>query len=215
MPALKPMKNFIKSTLENDKKMFGCVIMASGFGTRFGGNKLMAELGGKPLIKWILDTTEGVFDYRVVVTRNQDVRDLCEQCGARVILHNAPGRNDTVRIGLEPVADMLNYCFFVPADQPFISRETFLHMIEAAKRDEQCILRSAYGDVAGAPVCFPKWTFEELLNLPEKKGGNYVVKNHEECVKCIQVSKKEELFDIDTKEDLQNAMRTVYNSGIK
>ena len=28
----------------------GCVIMASGLGTRFGGNKLMADFDGQPLI---------------------------------------------------------------------------------------------------------------------------------------------------------------------
>ena len=32
----------------------GCVIMASGMGKRFGGNKLMADFGGKPMICRIL-----------------------------------------------------------------------------------------------------------------------------------------------------------------
>ena len=49
----------------------GCVIMASGLGRRFGGNKLLAELGGKPLLQWVLDATQGMFGCRrVVVTRH-------------------------------------------------------------------------------------------------------------------------------------------------
>ena len=34
----------------------GCVIMASGTGQRFGGNKLLADFGGRPLISCILKT---------------------------------------------------------------------------------------------------------------------------------------------------------------
>ena len=39
----------------------GCVIMASGLGKRFGGNKLLARLKGRPLIQYALDATEGIF----------------------------------------------------------------------------------------------------------------------------------------------------------
>ena len=39
----------------------GCVIMASGLGIRFGGNKLMADFCGKPMITQILDATEDLF----------------------------------------------------------------------------------------------------------------------------------------------------------
>ena len=37
-----------------------CVIMASGLGRRFGGNKLMADFCGQPMVCRILDATEGV-----------------------------------------------------------------------------------------------------------------------------------------------------------
>ena len=40
----------------------GCVIMASGLGKRFGGNKLMADFHGKPMIQRSLNATEGLFD---------------------------------------------------------------------------------------------------------------------------------------------------------
>ena len=55
----------------------GCVIMASGMGTRFGGNKLMADFGGAPMIARILQATDGLFARRVVVTRHADVAAFC------------------------------------------------------------------------------------------------------------------------------------------
>ena len=83
---------------ENGKT--GLVIMASGLGKRFGGNKLMEILDDKPLIKWIIDTTSDLFDKRVVVTRNKEVKALCDEINLECILHELPNRNDTVRLGL-------------------------------------------------------------------------------------------------------------------
>ena len=81
----------------------GCVIMASGMGKRFGGNKLMADFGGQPMIARILAATGGLFARRVVVTRHGDVAEYCRKQGAEVIAHDLPHRNDTVRLGLDAV----------------------------------------------------------------------------------------------------------------
>ena len=53
--------------------------MASGMGTRFGGNKLMAKLNGIPLIQYVIQATESRFEQRVVVTRHNDVTKLCHE----------------------------------------------------------------------------------------------------------------------------------------
>ena len=84
----------------------GCVIMASGLGKRFGGNKLMADFHGKPMIQRALDATEGLFSRRVVVTRHESVAELCWAQNVEVVLHDLPGRNDTVRLGLEALGDV-------------------------------------------------------------------------------------------------------------
>ena len=34
----------------------GCVLMASGFGRRFGSNKLLAPAGGVPLVRRAMET---------------------------------------------------------------------------------------------------------------------------------------------------------------
>ena len=57
----------------------GCVIMASGLGKRFGGNKLMADFHGKPLLQSALEATDGLFAKRVVVTRHESVAALCRE----------------------------------------------------------------------------------------------------------------------------------------
>ena len=179
----------------------GCVIMASGFGKRFGGNKLMADFDGKPLICHILDATEGIFNQRVVVTRYEDIAEICKKRGTNVILHDQPHRSDTVRLGLRALQG-IDRCMFVPADQPLQKRETICSLCLASANGSDLIWRTAYEETQGAPVIFPEWAFEDLLNLPEGKGGNVVIKKYPERVHTVNVRDKYELKDVDSPEDL-------------
>ena len=55
----------------------GCVIMASGEGKRFGSNKMLADIYGKPLIARTIDSVPRGFDV-VVSTRWPEVAQICE-----------------------------------------------------------------------------------------------------------------------------------------
>ena len=180
----------------------GCVIMASGLGKRFGGNKLMADFHGKPMIQRTLDATEGLFTRRVVVTRHESVAALCREQGVEVVLHDLPGRNDTVRLGLEALGEV-DCCMFLPGDQPLLRRETVALLLENRKENPNSILRLAYEDTEGSPVLFPSWAFPELRNLPEGKGGGFVIKNHPHDVLRIFTANPFELADADTPETLE------------
>lgn len=180
----------------------GCVIMASGLGKRFGGNKLMEDFDGQPMICRIFDATEGIFGRRIVVTRNTDIFKLCGEKNIRAILHELPYRSDTVRLGLEAVEDGVKCCMFCQSDQPLLSKATIYKLAIAADKNPDFIWRLKFGDRLGAPIIFPKWAFCELKSLPEGKGGNVVVKNHPEMVKYVEAESEGELMDVDTKEDL-------------
>ena len=180
----------------------GCVIMASGLGKRFGGNKLLADLHGKPMIQRALDATEGLFTRRVVVTRHEAVAVLCRQQNVEVVLHDLPHRSDTVRLGLEALGDP-DCCMFLPGDQPLLRKETAAMLLEAWKENPGSIVRPAFEDTEGSPVLFPAWAFPELKSLPEGKGGGFVIKNHPQEVLRVSVADPFELADADTPETLE------------
>lgn len=175
--------------------------MASGMGTRFGGNKLMAKLNGTPLIQYVIQATENLFEKRVVVTRHDEVAKVCHALGAEAVLHSKPHRNDTVRLGMDATNECDTVTFF-QADQPLISPRTITALLCATENNPEYIWRANFEGAPGAPVLFPSWAFDELRTLPSGKGGGYVAKQHEELVRCIEVSSKWELFDVDTLEDL-------------
>lgn len=184
----------------------GCVIMASGLGKRFGSNKLLADFHGKPMIQQILDATEGIFAQRVVVTRTPEVADLCEKRGIRTVLHNQPHRSDTVRLGLEAMPE-IERCMFTPADQPLLHTDTVAALALASTNEPDSIWRPVCEGVHGSPVVFPKWSFEELMHLPEGKGGGVVIKKYPERLRTVTVQDIYELKDVDCPEDLEELLK--------
>lgn len=276
---------------DNRTLKHGCIVMASGVGARFGGNKLMAELCDAPLVGHVVRATDGLFSRRVVVTRHADVAALCETLGAQVILHDEPCRNDTVRLGMEAM-DGCDTVTFVQGDQPLIRQVSIVALLRAAERDAagvarrnaagrgvadvvgcdvvgaaladtaeggvaedyateldavacdvdaagcdaaesdvagaakhdavgcnaaessvERIWRTSFEGVPGAPVLFPSWAFDELRSLPRGKGGGFVAKTHAECVRTIEVSSEWELFDVDTRDDLEQLQTHVARCG--
>lgn len=102
-----------------------CIIMASGMSKRFGHNKLTADFNGKTLIENAISESRFVnFKDRIVVTRHNDVADICRHENIHFIKHDMPYRNDMIRIG---VTHIINNSYsggilFLPADQPLIKR---------------------------------------------------------------------------------------------
>ena len=186
----------------------GCVIMASGLGQRFGGNKLMADFRGKPLLEWILGTTDGLFANRVVVTRHKAVETLCHQREIPVILHDLPHRSDTIRLGLEAIGMSVSSCLFCPGDQPLLSRETLEVLLLSASANPETIWQLSYENVPSAPSLFPFWAFEELSSLPVGKGGSVLTKRYADWVRYVPAQSRYECFDVDTPENLAELLRS-------
>lgn len=179
----------------------GCVIMASGQGKRFGGNKLMAPFWGEPMIARILRVTEGIFSSRVVVTCHEDVAAFARGRGADVILHHLPYRSDTVRLGVDAMGQDVAGCVFCPGDQPLLTRQTLQALAQAAGQSPEYFWQVSGEAGVGMPVYFPRAWFDRLRALPQGKGGNVLLKEHPELVRFIPVQSRE-LQDVDTPEDL-------------
>lgn len=83
----------------------------------------------------------------------------------------------------------------------------------AAESSVARIWRTSFDGVPGAPVLFPSWAFDELRSLPRGKGGGFVAKAHAEYVRNIEVSSEWELFDVDTRDDLEQLQTHVARCG--
>ena len=82
--------------------MLGCVVMAAGRGVRFGGEKLLAELRGKPLLYYTLAALPPHWN-TVAVASSPAVLAYLARAGVRSVRNPAPekGVGGTIRLGTE------------------------------------------------------------------------------------------------------------------
>lgn len=206
--------------MSETSRPIGCVIMASGLARRFGSNKLLADFGGRPLLCRALDATDTPqLACRIVVTRSAEVETLCQTLGVACLRHALPGRNDTVRLGLEALLTLqpdLAGCIFLPGDQPLLQRETvealacaFVADTRTQKETERDIFRLVFQaendpePLVGSPVLFGCGYFSALRTLPEGKGGSVLLRRYPERVCNVFTADRAELLDADTPEALR------------
>ena len=177
----------------------GCCILASGRGVRFGGQKLLAPLGdGTVLGKTLAQVPEDLFRI-VVVTAADEV--------AEVVAPEGPLQSDSVRAGVRALGECAGI-LFCPGDQPFVSEASLRRMAEAFFAHPASPVRLAWKGEGRSPAIFPKRLFSALEGLSGDAGGGALLKARpDEAAATIPVeaAAEEELFDIDTAEDLARA----------
>lgn len=181
----------------------GCVVMAAGQGRRFGGGKLTADLEGRSLIRRTLKAVpRELFSAAAVVAGGGAVLELASSLGFLPVENERPelGLSRTVRLGLEALGECQGALFW-PGDQPLVRRETVLALTQRWRRDPETIAALGCRGVRGSPCIFPARLFPELLALTGDRGGSAVIRRHRELLVLVE-AEEEELWDVDTSEDL-------------
>ena len=178
------------------KYRLGCVVMAAGKGRRFGGQKLLAPLGGVPLLTRTLEgIPRGLFARVTVVVSDSEVAALCAAKGVDVVSYPGGPQSESVRRGVAAMAG-LDGCLFLPGDQPLCRSFGAL----AAAFTPELPVRLAHEGKPGSPVLVPAMYFSRLAALSGDVGGASLVKNA--SVRLVE-GNFEELLDADTPEALQ------------
>lgn len=181
----------------------GLVIMAAGAGTRFGGGKLLAVLGGLPLYARALDAVPPeTFEAVAVVTAIEPMLEAARRRGFLPVVNDRPqlGVSRTIRLGLEALGDC-DGVMFLAADQPLLRPETVALLAEAFTANPDKIVAPAAHGTRGGPCTFPAEFIPDLLALTGDRGGAGILKAHPDRVLLVEVP-PEELLDTDTPEAL-------------
>ena len=184
----------------------GCVFLASGRGKRFGGNKLLADCGGRPLCDLVFDRHPAeLFRQTVVVTRYPEVAVSAALRGFSVAedLGETDDVAATIRLGLAALRPGLDGCLFSVCDQPRLRAETVRALAAEFIAHRECIVAPAHDGRRGNPVFFPAALFGALAALPPGRGGGAVIAAHPELLRLVEVADPRELADADRPEELE------------
>ena len=181
----------------------GCVVLAAGSASRFGGNKLTAAVEGIALIRRALSAVPAERFSRVaVVTQYPEIRDLAEAFSFTPVWNDAPeaGVSRSIALGLGAIGDYPGALFLV-ADQPLLRRESVNALVTLWGEKPEGIAALGHRGVRGNPCLFPARLFPELLALTGDRGGAAVIRRHEDLLSLLEVDPRE-LQDADTPEAL-------------
>lgn len=185
----------------------GLILLASGQSSRFDGNKLTTELGGRPLAEWAIDTAEAAgFTRKIMVKRGDCFVPRTYRDWEVVVNNNAHyGLSTSIRAGVSAAKDCERVVIIL-ADMPFVSAGHLLRLANAA-----AVAFTRYPDGhKGCPAAFPSQDFPALLALDGDRGAASIAFPDEQL---FDASDPSSLADVDTRADLQNAATWIASDG--
>src|SRR3954464_10275436 len=190
-------------------RRIAAVILAAGRSTRMGGpNKLLAEIGGRPLVRM---AAEQALTSRarpvIVVTGHQ--RDKVEAAlqGLDVrTVHNpnfAEGLSTSVKTGLAAVPETADGAIVCLADMPQVTAPLIDKLVAAfdPERGALVVIPTIEGK-RGNPVVWARRFFPELMGLDGDVGARHLIGRYPEAVAEVALTDTAALVDVDTPDAL-------------
>ena len=185
------------------------VVLAAGRSTRMGAvNKLIAEIGGKPLVR--IAAEQALASHAkpvIVVTGHERERVEAALKGLAVrIVHNpdyADGLGGSLRAGIAAVPKEADGAIICLGDMPQVSSVLIDKLIAAfdPERGALVVMPSIDGR-RGNPVLWARRFFNDLMQIHGDIGARHLIGSYAEAVVEIPIADDAALIDVDTPESL-------------
>jgi molybdenum cofactor cytidylyltransferase len=197
-----------------DSRNVAAVILAAGRSTRMGGpNKLLAELGGKALVRIVTEQALASKAKDVIVVTGHQAEQV-EQAlqGLKVKFVRNPdfasGLASSVKAGIVAAPENADGAVVCLGDMPLISSDLIDRLIEAFAPDRGNLIAVPVSDGRrGNPVLWSRRFFNELMTLDGDIGARHLIAKHGEAVAEVPVEGHGAFLDIDTPQALEDAQR--------
>jgi molybdenum cofactor cytidylyltransferase len=190
-------------------RRIAAVVLAAGRSTRMGAvNKMIAEIGGKPLVRI---AAEQALASRaapvIVVTGHQRERIEAALAGLPVrFMHNpdyAEGLGTSLKAGIAAVPEDADGAIICLGDMPQVDAALIDRLIAAfdPERGALIVVPSIEGR-RGNPVVWSRRFFHELMAIQGDIGARHLIGQYAEAVAEVALAGDAALTDVDTPESL-------------
>ncbi|MBN9013478.1 MAG: molybdopterin-binding/glycosyltransferase family 2 protein, partial [Rhizobiales bacterium] len=188
-----------------DNAKVAAVVLAAGRSTRMGGpNKMLAQLGGKPLVRMVAEQALASKASPVIVVTGHQADEVEKAlAGLNVtFVRNADfasGLASSVKTGVGAVPTDAAGAMVCLGDMPLIEAKLIDKLIGAfsPERGSLIVVPTCDGR-RGNPVLWSRRFFGELMGLSGDIGGRHLVDHHSEAVVEVPVDGDGAFLDIDT-----------------
>lgn len=182
------------------------LLLAAGSSSRMrGGDKLLEQVGGEPLLTRIARAALAT-GAPVTVTLPPDrparTAALAGLPVARVTVPDpAQGMSASLAVGLGAIPPTRGILLLL-ADLPEITADDLRHLLSLWQQEPEAILRATAADgTPGHPVAFPPDLRDDLLTLRGDEGARAVLIRHRARLKTVPLPGTHATTDLDTPED--------------
>ncbi|WP_373503438.1 NTP transferase domain-containing protein [Aestuariivirga sp.] len=183
------------------------IVLAAGQSSRMGSNKLLADVGGLPMVRKTLDAVVGAADSIVVVTGRDADHIAAALHGLPVsFMHNpdfAHGLSTSLRRGLDALPADTDAAVIVLGDMPLVTPDVTRRLIAAySPAEHRSICVPVHGGARGNPVLWGRQHFEALKSLSGDRGARILFDQYADEVVEVAMPDSAVLTDVDTPEAL-------------
>ncbi len=190
-------------------RRIAAVVLAAGRSTRMGAvNKLIAEIGGKPLVRIAAEQALASQANPVIVVTGHE-REKVEAAldGLPVrLVHNpdyADGLGTSVRTGIGAVPQDADGAVICLGDMPQVDSALIDKLIAAFDPEQGAlVVVPSIDGRRGNPVLWSRRFFPDLMQIQGDIGARQLIGNYAEAVIEIPVADEATLIDVDTPESL-------------
>ncbi len=161
----------------------GALILAAGFGRRFGSDKRAHKLpDGRTLLAATCELYASVYTRLCVVLRPEDealaraIRALPGNPEIALAADASLGMGHSLAAGVRSISDNWRWASVALGDMPFVRAATLTSLLDAffAAAAEQ-IVQPTYQGTPGHPVTFPAACFADMARLEGDQGARAVL----------------------------------------
>jgi molybdenum cofactor cytidylyltransferase len=187
------------------------LLLAAGGARRFGSQKLVAPLDGRPLVLHAATTLAAATDTLVVVVGNDAsaVRGALADMEAQLVDNAewASGLSSSLRTGVAALPPDAAAVVVMLGDEPRVQPAVVRAVIDAWTASGTPIVAARYRRVHGHPVLFARSVFPELLELTGDAGARPVIRRVPDRVLYVEVD-ADPPHDVDTPDDIARLDRS-------
>lgn len=196
------------------------LVLAAGRGTRMGGpNKLLEEVGGRPVVRRVVEAALASRARPViVVTGHERERVQHALAGLDVIFAPNPDYADglagSLAAGIAAVPETAPGALVLLGDMPLVETATIERLLAGfAPEEGRLVVVPVVQGRRGNPVLWSRRFFPALAALEGDMGARHLIASNAEAVFEVEVSGPGTLLDVDTPEALEEAREAVLAVG--
>ncbi|MBT5432605.1 MAG: molybdopterin-binding/glycosyltransferase family 2 protein [Alphaproteobacteria bacterium] len=187
----------------------GALVLAAGQSRRMGSdNKLLASIGGKPMVRHVVEALGHTAVESITVVTGHEAEAVTRILAGldHKTVHNysfADGLGTSLRCGISALPGDLDAVIVCLGDMPHLTPAVLDHLLAAYDPAENhAIIVPTHKGKRGNPVLWDRRFFEAMASISGDTGARHLIGENEDLVAEVEIDSDAVLIDIDTPEAL-------------